>query len=128
MQNKRENGRENLKYVNVRKNMGIGEGVSDPVSLDYEWVVTGDASTPIFCKFSLFSFPFCQRFLATIFLETMSMTQSDSCEHVGDGMMMSCFTKCAPTNFLVFMELVSISNNASDPIHMLGGLELDEEL
>ena len=80
MQNKRENGRENTK---IRKNKGIGEGVSDPVSLDYEWVVTGDASTPIFCKFSLFSFPFCQqRFLATVFLETMSMTQSDSCEHV----------------------------------------------
>ena len=35
--------------------MGIGGGVSDPVSSDYEWVVTGDASTPIFCKFSLFS-------------------------------------------------------------------------
>ena len=58
MQNKRENGRENIRYVNVRKNMGIGGGVSDPVSLDYEWVVTGDASTPIFCKFSLFSFTF----------------------------------------------------------------------
>ena len=76
MQNKRENGRENLKYVNVRKNMGIGGGVSDPVSLDYEWVVTGDASTPIFCKFSLFSSAFCPGFLATVFLETLSVTWS----------------------------------------------------
>ena len=109
MQNTRENGRENLKYVNVQKNTGIGEGVSDPVSFDYEWVVTGDASTPIFCKFSLFSSPFSPGFLDTVFLETMPMTRPYSCfgKLRKFGLMMSCYeqTKIAATNFLVFMEL-----------------------
>ena len=83
--------------------MGIGGGVSDPVSSDYEWVVTGDASTPIFCKFSLFSSAFSPGFLATVFLETLSVTWSDSCFQ-GDlrtfGMMMSRQTQIA----LFFME------------------------
>ena len=36
---KEKNLREDLKICKCTKNMGIGGGVSDPVSLDYEWVV-----------------------------------------------------------------------------------------
>ena len=101
--------------------MGIGGGVSDPVSSDYEWVVTGDASTPIFCKFSLFSSPFSPGFLDTVFLETMPMTRPYSCfgKLRKFGLMMSCYeqTKIAATNFLVFMELFSIEQRAKKTIN-----------
>ena len=97
------------KICKCTKNMGIGGGVSDPVSLDYEWVVTGDASTPIFCKFSLFSWAFCQAFLfSDVFLTGISSHRfpwnnvNDPAWELWkfrDGWLVF-FIKCAPPNCL----------------------------
>ena len=63
--------------------------MSDPVSFDYEWVVTGDASTPIFCKFSLFSDASLSRISSHCFPrnnvnDPVLSLYKESCESSGD--------------------------------------------